>query len=287
VYQADVYVGDLESGGSKMSAPRRLTLDERNDRAGCWTPDSRAVVFASDRGGTLDIYKQDVDKTTPELLVGSPDDDYGPRLSPDGQWVLYMTAKAGTGGQTPRVMRVPAGGGSPESVLTPRTANVNFRCSLPPGKLCILLEREGNRTTVTELGAVQGRGKELFTVDFTVGPVDVCPGGECILIALLREQQSRVGIFSLDGKLQRSFDVSGVAAVRGLDAAPDGRSIFVGSWNPETGGVVVRSDLQGRSRQLWQQKGSLNAYGIPSPDGRRVALLGTTAERNVWLAENF
>ncbi len=61
--QTDVYVSDLEAGGAQLrTPPRRLTLDERNDWPSTWTPDSKAVLFFSDRSGKYEIYKQALDQ---------------------------------------------------------------------------------------------------------------------------------------------------------------------------------------------------------------------------------
>jgi len=46
-------------------------------------------------------------------------------------------------------------------------------------------------------------------------------------------------------------------------------------------------DLQGNARVLWQQRGLLETYGVPSPDGRHLTMLGHTLNGNVWLIENF
>jgi DNA-binding winged helix-turn-helix (wHTH) protein/Tol biopolymer transport system component len=52
--QADVYVGDLEKGATRLKAPpRRLTLDERNDWPFAWTPDSRTILFFRIAAATL------------------------------------------------------------------------------------------------------------------------------------------------------------------------------------------------------------------------------------------
>lgn len=59
--QSDVYVGELDNGGSRLSAPRRLTLDDRIDWPGGWTLDSKSVLFYSDREGNLDLFRQQVD----------------------------------------------------------------------------------------------------------------------------------------------------------------------------------------------------------------------------------
>jgi len=48
-------------------------------------------------------------------------------------------------------------------------------------------------------------------------------------------------------------------------------------------------DLEGRAEVLSQQRylGVYETFGIPSPDGRHVALLGYTVDSNVWMLENF
>ena len=58
--QKDVYIADLNADGEPVN-PRRLTLDDNNDFATNWTPDSRSVFFSSDRTGTFDIFRQDLD----------------------------------------------------------------------------------------------------------------------------------------------------------------------------------------------------------------------------------
>ncbi len=50
-FQTNVYLAELKAGGARLTTPRRLTLDDRNDSPTSWTSDSRAVVFWSDRNG--------------------------------------------------------------------------------------------------------------------------------------------------------------------------------------------------------------------------------------------
>jgi Tol biopolymer transport system component len=86
----DIYITELNSAGTRLSVPRRLTLDERRDLPFSWTPDSKAVLFTSDRDGTFHIFKQEIDQTVPELLVGGNERAMGPRLAPDNATVLYV-----------------------------------------------------------------------------------------------------------------------------------------------------------------------------------------------------
>ena len=67
--QADIYVAELDESGTRLKDERRLTLDEREDWPTGWTRDSRSVLFRSLRGGTWDVYKQDVEQATAEAVV--------------------------------------------------------------------------------------------------------------------------------------------------------------------------------------------------------------------------
>src|SRR5439155_3360767 len=92
-WQYDAYIGDLEAGGRRLKMPpRRLTLDERNDVPTAWTPDSKAILFHSDRSGNLDIYKQGLDQDSAEPLVATPQMETIPRLTADGAWIVYKTS---------------------------------------------------------------------------------------------------------------------------------------------------------------------------------------------------
>ena len=116
--QSDVYVAELEAGGKRLGTPHRLTLDERQDAPFSWTPDSKAVLFASDRDGPWHIFRQAIDQTQPELLVGKNDHSMMPRLTPDGSALLYLVVpKPGDLSHNFQIMRVPPTGRASQFVL--------------------------------------------------------------------------------------------------------------------------------------------------------------------------
>jgi hypothetical protein len=45
--------------------------------------------------------------------------------------------------------------------------------------------------------------------------------------------------------------------------------------------------MKGNARVLWSQSGSGQLWGIPSPDGKHLALLSGSFDSNVWMLENF
>jgi hypothetical protein len=47
-------------------------------------------------------------------------------------------------------------------------------------------------------------------------------------------------------------------------------------------------DLKGNAQVLWQFKGRGGAiWGVPSPDGRYLAILDHAFSSNVWMLEGF
>jgi hypothetical protein len=62
-------------------------------------------------------------------------------------------------------------------------------------------------------------------------------------------------------------------------------SVFVGTSGPR-GATLLHIDLAGKAQAIWQQSQPLNTWGIPSPDGRHIAIFGTSAEADVWMIDN-
>ena len=97
-----------------MNPPRRLTNDEGSSSPFAWTPDSRTILLNSDRNGRLSIFKQGIDEDTAELLITGPHDLFGPHVTPDGAWILYLELPKREAGssQKERLMRIPITGGA-------------------------------------------------------------------------------------------------------------------------------------------------------------------------------
>jgi Tol biopolymer transport system component len=75
-----VYVADIDD-----STPHALTSSSANQYLAMWSPDSREIVFLSDPGGDMALYKVDVATRTSSLLVPFNSPPLG--WSPDGRWL--------------------------------------------------------------------------------------------------------------------------------------------------------------------------------------------------------
>ena len=47
------FVTEYDGSGQKLEPLRRLTFDQNSNMVTTWTPDSRSIVFASNRSGTF------------------------------------------------------------------------------------------------------------------------------------------------------------------------------------------------------------------------------------------
>ncbi|MGA2606525.1 MAG: winged helix-turn-helix domain-containing protein [Terriglobia bacterium] len=302
--QADVYVGELEANGRRLKAPKRLTLDEHYDIPFGWTPDGKAVLFVSDRNGSLNIFKQALDQDSAEALTAGSEphlemDDClsggAPRLSPDGLWILYSEATRKDDSESSaaphRLMRFPVAGGPSEFVLEAGVLP-QIRCALPPATLCVLGEwnRAQKQLVLTALDPLKGRGRELARIKAQrpSGIVGWALSQDASRIAYSQydEQEGRIRILSLNDKTSADVVVRNWHSFLALAWAPDGKGLFVSCVRPNAFAILY-TDLQGRAYPLWEREGSLKSWALPSPDGRHLAILGPTWDSNAWLLENF
>ena len=100
VYTAD-RDGDLgfyrKSADGTGEAELLVTIESASQlRAGNWTPDGSQLVFTITASGTSDIGVLSMEgEPSWEPLFGTDIDEYGPVLSPDGQWVAYVSTDTG------------------------------------------------------------------------------------------------------------------------------------------------------------------------------------------------
>jgi DNA-binding winged helix-turn-helix (wHTH) protein/Tol biopolymer transport system component len=294
-YPAQVYIGELPTGPGRMSTPQRLTHDEAFNWATAWTADSKAVLFNSNRGGDWGIFKQEIGKDTAEPLVEGRQFADLPRLSPDGAWVLYREISR-TSGQPPRfrLTRVPVTGGLPNLVME-MTGAWDDRCARAPETRCVIFEesQDQKRLMVTAFDPLGGKGAVLRTiakdVDIKEGlGVAMSPDGSTVAVARTEEPEVHIRLLSLTGESDRQIAVKNWPNLAGLDWSADGKGIYVGSTSSR-GGTLLYVDLKGTVQVLWQTQEGAGGFfgGIPSPDGRYLALRGANGNSTAWMLEGF
>jgi len=287
--KAHVYVGELDAKETHLNNVRRLTFDEHFEWPERWTQDSRAVVFWSDRDGNWDIFKQTLDKDdSAELLPLGPEPKYYASFSPDGHWILYLALPEARlpGGSVPvRIMRVPVSGGPPQLVLT-ALGTTDIHCTRAPANLCVFDEQQRGHLMFTSVDPIKGRGRALATMEMEPSmtiPWDLSPDGSRIVVTY----GGRIRLLSLKSGVTTDLAVRGWDSFHEVDWSADGNALFVSSQTPQDT-TLLRVDLRGEASAIWHQKlNFMGTKGIPSPDGRHLAMAGWTTDSNVWMIENF
>ena len=144
---------------------------------------------------------------------------------------------------------------------------------------------------ITSFDPVKGRGSELARLDLSPSyetiphnllwsistdgmRLAVAPGPEGpIQIRSLRNQQTRV---------IRARDLNNM---RYLQWAADGNGLLVSNVT-NSGSELLHADLNGNVKVLWRSN-SDRCSGVPSPDGRHLAIYEWKATANMWMMENF
>jgi serine/threonine protein kinase/Tol biopolymer transport system component len=293
--QSNVYIGELRDRNTKLTPPQKLTLSEAFNMPLAWTADSKAVIFESDRNGHWGIYKQELNRESAETLV-TADTLLAARTSPDGRWIVYFSAKSENsnspefGTSTPlRLMRIPVTGGPPELVLTARLYNAPW-CARSPSTLCAFAERTPDRKELvfTAFDTIRGKGHELarFATDPNgdYSSYSLSPDGT--RIGIIKAGVNHVYVLPLDGSAMRDLTVTGWSGLNSCDWSADSNGFFIESISGLRS-TLLFVDLNGKPYPLWQQKSSVQTWGVPSPDGRHLAVLGHEFNGNMWMIENF
>jgi tricorn protease len=90
VARGEVFAASAKDGGDAT----RLTRTVDNEATLAWSPDSRKLVYASDRGGVTRLFLYDFALNAEAQLTAAADTDHSPRFSPDGKTVAFVRGDA-------------------------------------------------------------------------------------------------------------------------------------------------------------------------------------------------
>jgi Tol biopolymer transport system component/DNA-binding winged helix-turn-helix (wHTH) protein len=292
--QPDVYLADLKSGELKVSTPRRLTLDDRADFPYGWTADSKTVIFISDRDGPYHIFKQDISRNEPELLVGGTEDTTEPRLSPDGTTVLFVRKQtSGTAVKNDELMRVPLAGGPPQLLLEGQNIS-NHQCARLPSRVCIYSQIADGEQSFYSYDPITGEHSEITAAKIkNADPYafnwSLSPDGKLLASAKKMGPQKDLSIrlLSIPDGTEHALQVQAWAGIGSLDWASDGKSLWAMAYTTKDTWALLNVSLQGTVKTVLEEKNLRLGWAIPSPDGKRLALWEANGNANVWMLENF
>jgi Tol biopolymer transport system component len=284
--ERDIFV--LSTDGSREVA---LVEHPGDDLFPLWSPDGRRILFASDRGGTMDLWmiavedgkpqgsaalvRRDPGRILPMGMTRSGALFYGLRTGTSDVYVASFDPDAGQvlGRAVLASRRIPGGNSAPEWS--------------PDGKFLAYFSRRGTENFGQEARVISiraletGEERDLAPKLAHLESIRWSRDGRYFLAAG-SDRRSRGGLYRVDA---RSGDAAPIvqdetATFRGLEG--------IWSANGEDVFYAVRSEIRFRSLQTAQEK-SLYAAGPSTrirylalaPDGRRLAFVsseGTQAE---------
>jgi len=286
--QPDVYIARL-SGLSVVGEPQRLTLDDREDLPFDWTADGKAVLYMSDRNGTLSIYKQRVDQALPEVLVGGNRPVAQPRLNSDGTQLIYVIySNLGDPVSPIPLMRVPLAGGAPQEIFSALWIT-NHQCSRGQNSICVASVMRDAELTFYTFDPFKGRGPQIFQIKDALPQLynwSLSPDGKTLAIAKGKwgDEEPRIHFVPLNGGSDRWLNISGWSGLASLDWSSDGKGLWATTVGEEENSLLY-IDLRGHAVQMWRPKKMSVGWAIPSRDGHHLALLVGSGSANVWMAE--
>ena len=107
----DVWIAPIEGGQARNVTPNTMNNYEYRPR---WSPDSKKLLFTSDRSGWRRVGIIDIESGDITFLTDEECDQYNPRFSPDGKWVAYVANKEWSF----HIMKVASDGSGPPIQLT-------------------------------------------------------------------------------------------------------------------------------------------------------------------------
>lgn len=283
--QADVYAATLAGDGS-LNEPRRITLDDRDDRPTGWMPDGETLLFESNRNGTWDVFRQSLDAAAAEQVAAGPGDQFAAQSAPGGGAILYWSSSEGV--PDTRLMRVPAEGG-PATMVLQAAPNAEFRCAsaeVRPQSPCVLAEFAGQKMSVSGFDwhtGTRGPQQEL--------PLQVAPG-EHVIWALSPDARAVAVVAGGEVRVVKigageSWSAPGSwfsGTVSGL-AFRDGASQLVVTTSSARENLVLLVNQAG-ARKIWSSPRQVSSPVI-SADGKHLIVAITTESSNAWLVEGF
>ena len=216
-----------------------------------WAPDGR-IVYASLAGGGWDIWVMNADGTGQRQLTAGARSNYGPSVSPDGRYVVFVSNRAGGAFN---IWRMDADGGNPLRLTAGR--GENFPHVTPDGRWVVYATVGGGQDAAVWKISVDG-GEPLRLTSRPASWPFVSPDGKSFVCTY--------GEGPFNANRLAVVPIEGGEPVRLYEIAPTFRLNTV--WLPDNRGIAY----------LDARTGTANVWVQPLAGGKPVQLTDFTSD---------
>jgi Tol biopolymer transport system component len=269
----DLFVIPLRGG-----PVRRLTSDRRQIQGISWTPDSRSIVFSSNRGGAFCLWRVKLSGSRPQLIAAGAGNATDPFVAKDGKRIAYTDTLENT-----NIWRIPNPGlngsqANPEPFIASSRRNDSAQYSPSGEKIAFMSDRSGS----WQIWLCDRNGKNPVQLTALGGSVTGSPrwspDGQWLAFDSREEGHSAIYLIRRTGGEPKRLEVNSYE-----ESMP--------TWSRDGKWLYFTSN-RGGPTQLWKRPVASGparcvtaavAYdAMESPDGRWVYYLGKRP--GIWKA---
>lgn len=218
------------------SGQRQLTVDPHYDGSPDVSPDGRYVLFVSNRTGSRNIFRMDLDGGN-QAQITRGKNDVVPTWTPDGRWAVY----SGKDGAQWDVRKVSIEGGEPVIL----TADECRFPALSPDRAEIACVVPGTPLRLAIIPFEGGPPKKTFVLPTTVsrllpgGKPSWGPGGKNILYIDTRGGVSNLWSQPLDGNPAVQVTHFDSEQIKSFAWSPDGKTLAIARGGEKRDVVLI------------------------------------------------
>jgi formylglycine-generating enzyme required for sulfatase activity len=222
------------------------------------------IVFASDRGGALKVWKMHANGNAPKQLTNDDHPEADPRFSPDGKRILYTSLRDGF----PEVWLMNRDGSDSKFVTKGSQANWS-----PDGKAMVFIQ--DNQTYTREL--VSGREQRVTPEKWErCGVPAWSPDGKYIAVA--SRHLGSIGVFmvTVDGKENRQLKTEEACCTP--EWSKDGKRLLCQTVQ----GHIHQVDADGKNWEQLTFGADMQHDARYSPDGSMILFCRAPSSEGPW-----
>lgn len=226
---AELFVQTMQA----PSSPHKLTSDKKAIQGLTWAPDSRHLIFASNRSGSFQLWSITADGDDLRIEPTDSSSAAEPVMAPSGEWLLYVEAHVNW-----NIWREPIDGPGhppPQRLLSSSGRNYDPRYAPDGRSIAFVSDRSGNM----ELWVADSEGKNQRQLTHLnaawLGGISWSPEGDQIAFDARPQDHSAIFLIAASGGEPRLLEHNAYEE-RMPGWSVDGRSLY---FNSNRGGSLA------------------------------------------------